>query len=82
MTRANDRLTQFHLPSMHSWNEPHLPLLPSHTASPHFGRYSFPTPVTVSGVPNPDKNGFILPKIAKHSTSKGQDGKWDKFPTR
>ena len=26
-------------------NEPYLPLLPSHRASPHFGRYSFSVPL-------------------------------------
>jgi len=27
---------------IHKWNEPHLPLLPSRRASPHFGQYLFP----------------------------------------
>ena len=35
---------------MHKWNEPHLLLLPSHTASPHFGWYSFPDPLGIRGL--------------------------------
>jgi len=37
------------LPATHTcrWNEPYLPLLPSHRASPHFGCYSFPVPLRV-----------------------------------
>jgi len=34
---------------IHKWNEPYLPLLPSRRASPHFGWYSFPVPLTVGG---------------------------------
>ena len=34
---------------IHKWNEPHLPLLPSCRASPHFGWYSFPVPGRVGG---------------------------------
>jgi len=34
---------------IHKWNEPYLPLLPSRRAWPHFGRYSFPLPLTVGG---------------------------------
>jgi len=34
---------------IHKWNEPYLPLLPSHRASPHFGRYSFSVPLRVVG---------------------------------
>jgi len=39
------------LPAIHTFirNEPYLPLLPSRTASPHFGRYSFPVPLRVGG---------------------------------
>jgi len=34
---------------IHKWNEPCLPLLPSHRASPHFGWYSFPILLRVGG---------------------------------
>jgi len=34
---------------IHKWNEPYLPLLPSHRASSHVGRYSFPIPLQVGG---------------------------------
>jgi len=34
---------------IHKWNEPYLPLLPSHRASPHFGPYSFSIPLNVEG---------------------------------
>jgi len=34
---------------IHKWNEPYLPLLPSRTASPHFGWYPFPVPPRVGG---------------------------------
>ena len=32
---------------IHKWNEPYLPLLPSRRASPNFGWYTFPVPLTV-----------------------------------
>jgi len=34
---------------IHKWNEPYLLLLPSRTASPQFGWYSFPVPLRVEG---------------------------------
>ena len=34
---------------IHKWNEPYLPLLRSRRASPHFGWYSFPVPLSVGG---------------------------------
>jgi len=34
---------------IHEWNVPYLPLLPSHRASPRFGRYSFFVPLRVEG---------------------------------
>jgi len=42
-------ITQFRLSStrlIQKWNEP---LLPSRRASPHFGRYLFPIPMTIGG---------------------------------
>jgi len=34
---------------IHKWNEPYLPLLPSHRASTHFGWYSFSVRLRVEG---------------------------------
>jgi len=34
---------------IHKWNEPYLPLLPSRTASPHFGLYSFSVRMRIGG---------------------------------
>jgi len=34
---------------IHKWNEPHLPVLRSRRASPHYGRYSFSVPLKVEG---------------------------------
>jgi len=34
---------------IHEWNKPSCLLLPIHSASPHFGRYSFAVPQRVGG---------------------------------
>jgi len=51
MARVNEDHTA--LPAtptfIQKWNEPYLPLLPSRKASPHFGWYPFPVPLTVGG---------------------------------
>ena len=43
LTRHHTDLPATHT-FIHTWNKPILPLLPSRSASPHFGRYSFPLP--------------------------------------
>ena len=48
MARVNDGPHSFTF--IHKWNEPYLPLLPSHRASPHFGWYSFHVPLRVGGL--------------------------------
>jgi len=40
LTRDHTVLPAIHM-FIHKWHEPHLPLLPSRRASPHFGWYSF-----------------------------------------
>jgi len=53
---------------IHKWNEPYLPLLPSRTASPHFGRYSFPVPLRVGGWVDLGWLGEILRWFARPKT--------------
>jgi len=52
MARVNEGLHSFVERShrfIHKWIETYPSLLPSRTASPHFGEYSFSVPLTVEG---------------------------------